>query len=61
MVYTYDQSEPYISTCNEDLEKQCSEESDLVQLIKEYSQPLSSHTYVPYDLEQFGACTQSYQ
>ena len=27
-VYTYDQSEPYISTGNEDLEKQCSEESD---------------------------------
>ena len=50
-----------MSIYNEDLKKQCSEESDGVQLVEVFSQPSSSHIDVPYDLEQFGAYTQSYQ
>ena len=60
-VYTYDQSKPYISTSNEYLEKEYIEDLDWVQLIEDFFHPLSSHTDVPYDLEQFGAYTQSYQ
>ena len=56
-----EQLELYLSICNEDLEKQCSEESDRVQLVEVFSQPSSSHIDVPCDLEQFGAYTQSYQ
>ena len=32
--FSYDQSELYLSICNEDLEKQCSEVSDWVQLVE---------------------------
>ena len=58
--FSYDQSELYLSIFNEELEKQYSEGSDWVQLIEYFFQPSYSHTYVPYDLEQFGAYTQSY-
>ena len=53
----YDQSKPYINVNNEDIEKQCSEESDMMHQF----QLSSSHTEVPYDLEQFWVYTQSYQ
>ena len=46
--FSYDQSELYLSICNEDLEKQCSEESDGVQLVEVFSQPSSSHIDFPY-------------
>ena len=59
--FSYDQSEMYLSICNEDLDKQRSEESDGVQLVEDFFQPSSSHIDVPYDLEQFGPYTQSYQ
>ena len=59
--FSYDQSKLYLSIFNEDLEKQCSEESDWVQLIEVFFQPSSSHTDVPYDLEWFRAYTQIYQ
>ena len=53
--YSYDQSELYLSIGNKDLKKQCSEESDGIQLVEVFSQPSSSH------LEQFLAYTQIYQ
>ena len=59
--FSYDQSELYLSIYNEDLEKQCSEESDGVQLAEVFPRPSSSHIDIPYDLEQFWAYTQSYQ
>ena len=55
--FSYDQSELYLSICNEDLEKQCSEESDRVQLAEVFPWPSSSHIDVPYDWEQFFAYT----
>ena len=59
-VYPYDQYEFYFSISNENKEKQCNEESYWVHLIKYLFHPSTSHTVVPYDLEQFGAYTQSY-
>ena len=56
--FSYDHSDLYLSTFNEDLEKQYNEETDWVQLIEDFFQPSSSHTYLPYDLEQFDAYTQ---
>ena len=58
--FSYDKSELYLIICNQDLEKQCSEELDGVQLVEVFSQPSSSHIDVPYDLVQFGAYTQNY-
>ena len=58
--FSYDQSELYLSICNKDLEKQCSEESNGIQLVEFFSQPLSSHIDAPYVLEQLGAYTTSY-
>ena len=55
--FSYDQSELCLSICNKDLEKQCNEELDGVQLAEVFPQPSSSHIDVPYDLEQFGAYT----
>ena len=49
--FSYDQSELYLNICNEDLEKQCSEESDGVQLAEVFHWPSSSHIDVPYVLE----------
>ena len=57
---SYNQSDLYLSICNEDLEKQCNEESDGMQLVEVFSQPSSSHIEVPYDLEQLGSYTMSY-
>ena len=45
---------------NEDLERQCNDESNWMQLIEDQSQLSSSHAEVPYDLEQLGAYTTSY-
>ena len=59
--FSYDQLELYLSICNEDLEKQCSEKSDEVQLAEVFPRPSSSHIDVPYDWEQLLAYTQSYQ
>ena len=53
-----EQSELYLCICNEDLKKQCSEESNGVQLVEVFSQSSSSHIDVPYDLEQFWAYTE---
>ena len=39
--FSYDQSELYLSIYNEDLEKQCSEELDGIQLVEVFSQPSS--------------------
>ena len=52
--FSYDQSELYLSIGNKDLKKQCSEESDGIQLVEVFSQPLSSHIDIPYVLEQLG-------
>ena len=51
----------HTSISNEDPEKQCSEKSDWVQLVEDFSQPSSLHTEVLYALEQFGAYTWNYQ
>ena len=59
-VYPYDQSEPYISINNEDMEKQCCEKIDVMQLVECQSQLSSSHIDFPYDLELLGAYTVSY-
>ena len=58
--FSYDQSKLYLSIVNKDLKKQCSEESDGIQLVEVFSQPSSSHIDVPYVLEQLGAYTMSY-
>ena len=53
-------SKPYTSISNKDLEKEYNEDLDWVQLIEERSQPSSSHTEVPYDLEQLGTYIENY-
>ena len=58
--FSYDRSELYLSICNKDLKKKCSEESNGIQLVEVLSQPSSSHIDVPYVLEQLGAYTTSY-
>ena len=58
--FSYDQLELYLSICNKDLEKQCDEESDGIQLVEVFSQPLSSHIDAPYVLDQLRAYTTSY-
>ena len=58
--FSYDHSKLYLSFCNEYLGKQCSEESDGVQLVEVFSHPSSSHIEVPYDFEQLRAYTMSY-
>ena len=52
--FSYDQSKLYLSIGNKDLKKQCSEESNGIQLVEVFSQPSSSHIDVPYVLEQLG-------
>ena len=42
------------------MKKQCSDESDGIQLVEVFSQPSSSHIDVPYVFEQLGAYTTSY-
>ena len=59
-MFSYDQSELYLSICNEDLDKQCNVKSDGLQLVEVFSQPSSSHIEVPYDLEQLRGYTMSY-
>ena len=61
----YDHSEsyhakPHKGINNEYIEKQCCEESDVMQSVDYQSQPSSSHLEVPYDLEHLGAYTMSY-
>ena len=63
--FSYDHLEPYhprshTSISNEEFERQCIKESDLIQLIEGYREPRSSHSEVPYDLEQPGAYKESY-
>ena len=53
-------SKPHTSISDEDLEKQCNEESDGMQSIDDPFQSLSPHADVPYYLQQIGAYTQSY-
>ena len=49
--FSYDQSELYLSICNKDLKKQCSQESDGTQPVEVLSQPSSSHINVSYVFE----------
>ena len=58
--FSYDQSELYLSICNKDLEKQCSEESNGIQPVEVLSQPSSSHIDVPLVLQHLGAYTTNY-
>ena len=58
--FSYDHSESHTSVTSEDLEKQWIEESDSIQPMECQSQPTSSHSEVPHDLEQPGAYTKSY-
>ena len=59
--FSYDHSRSHTSFSSEDLEKQCIEESDLISRMESRSEPTSSHSEVPHDLEQLGAYTESYQ
>ena len=58
--FPYDHSELYLSIYNEDWDKQCSEESDGVQLAEVCPRPSSSHIEASYDLEQSRAYTMGY-
>ena len=58
--YPYDQSEPYISINNEDMEKQCCEKTEVTQLLEYQSQLSYSHIEFPHDLELLGAYTLNY-
>ena len=53
-------SEPYKGINNEDIEKQCCENSDVMQSVEYQSQSSFSHIEVPCDLELLGACAMSY-
>ena len=55
----YDHSEPYKGINNEDIEKQCCEKIDVMQLVEYQSQLSSPHMEFPYDLEPLGAYTMS--
>ena len=63
--FSYDHSDPYhpksyTSVKNKDFERQCIEESNLIQPMEDHSKPASLHLEVPYDLEQLGAYIESY-
>ena len=45
---------------NEDIEKECCENSDVIQSVEYQSQAYFSHIEVPYDLELLGAYARSY-
>ena len=47
--FSHDQLDPYMGINSEDLEKQCSEESDVMQSVEYQSQPSSSYVVCPYD------------
>ena len=53
-------AEPHKGNSNENIEKQCCENSDVMQSVEYQSQPSSSHIEVPYDLEQLRTYTMSY-
>ena len=59
--FSYDHSKSHTSVSSKELGKQWIEESDSIQPIDYQSQPTSSHSEVPHDLEQPEACTKSYQ
>ena len=50
-------SELYKGINNEEIEKQCCEKTDVMQLVDYQSQLSSSHIEFPYDLEPIGAYT----
>ena len=52
--------EPHKGYNNENIEKQCCENADVMQSMEYQSQPSSSQMEVPYDLEQLGAYTMSH-
>ena len=52
--------EPHKGISNEDIEKHCCENLDVMQSMKYQSHPSSSHIEVAYDLEQLGAYTMSH-
>ena len=53
-------AKPHKVNSNENIEKQCCENSDVMQSVEYQSQPSFSHIEVPYDLELLGACATSY-
>ena len=59
--FSYDHSESHTSVSSEDLEKQWIEDSNAIQPMECQSQPTSSHSKVPHDLEELRAYTESYQ
>ena len=59
--FSYDHSESHTSVSSEDLEKKYIEESDLIQQMECHSEPTSSHSEFPHNLEQPRVYTESYQ
>ena len=53
-------AEPHKGISNEDIEKHCCENLDVMQSVEYWSQPSFSHIQVPYDLELLWACATSY-
>ena len=53
-------AEPHKGINNEDIEKQCCEKTDVMQLVENQSQLSSLHMDFPYDLEPLGAYIMSY-
>ena len=63
--FSYNHSDPYHpksyrSINNKDFERQCIEESNLIQPMEGQPEPAFSDSEVPYDLEQPGTYTESY-
>ena len=61
----YDHSESYHAELhkgvnNEDMEKQCCEKTNVMQLVEYQSQLSSSHIEFPYDFDPLGSYTMSY-
>ena len=56
----YDHSEPYKGINNEYIEKQCCENTDVMQSVEYQSQLSSSHMEFPYDLDPLGAYAMSF-
>ena len=57
LLYDHSESyhaEPHKGINNEDMEKQCCEKTDVMQLLEYQSQLSSSHIEFPHDLEPLG-------
>ena len=63
LLYSHSKSyhaEPHKGINNEDMEKQCCEKPDVMQLLEYQSQLSSSHIEFPHDLELLGAYIVNY-